>query len=87
MAIEYENRVDDNGEPQECDCCSFPGRLHEFKAMMVHGGQEDLWLCEVCSQTYLSVARKYPAQCPDVQLYKSIAIIANMLLEEIRKTQ
>ncbi len=82
--IEYEKKFQD-GEPVDCDCCQYPGRVATFPNTMTHRGCRDLVLCEVCSQTYLSVALKYPMQCPDTQLYRSIAIIGNMLLEAIRE--
>lgn len=73
-------------EAIDCDCCCYPGRLKLFKDTPVEGmNKRDLWLCEVCSSTFLSKARKYPQQCSDIDLYKSIAMLGNMLLEEIRE--
>lgn len=81
----FKKRQDTDGDPQECDCCSYPGRLYLFRDTPVErGGTEDLWLCEVCDGTHLAIARKYPSQCPDVSLYQSIAQLGNIILDEIR---
>ncbi len=81
---EYQTKFQD-GEKVECDCCHYPGRVAEFPNTLTDRGRCDLVLCEVCSQTHLSLARKYPLQCSDAQLYRSIGFIANMLLEAIRE--
>lgn len=83
--MEFSKRFDDDGEPIECECCHYPGRLETFPGTMTHRGQRDLVLCEVCANTYLSIAEKYPNQCPDGQLYRSVAVLGNMLLEAIRE--
>lgn len=81
---EFAKAFDAEGEPVECDCCHYPGRVSMFKDTMCASGTFDLVLCEVCSQSYLSVALKYPLQCPDTKLYQSVAVLGNMLLEAIR---
>ena len=66
----------------ECECCGYKTTLQEYQE-----GTPRLsyWLCEVCANTYLAKAVAYPTQCVDSGLYKSIAWIANRLLDEIRK--
>ena len=62
-----------------CDCCDYtPTDLKRYSGLL---------LCEICYSTYLSEAAIAPSQCPDVQLYKSIAWIANRLLAEIKERQ
>lgn len=85
MSVEYKWRYDACGNRKGCDCCGYPGLLNDAESTMTDAGSRDLAFCEVCSNTYLSIARTYPEQCQDGRLYRSIAIIANMLLEEIRK--
>lgn len=85
VMAEYAKMFHADGEPVECECCNYPGRVSVFPNTPYADGQSrDFTLCEVCSQTYLSIAVKYPRQCPDSQLYRSIAVIGNMLLEAIR---
>lgn len=84
--MEFDYREREHGR-RECDSCGYPGRLSLFKETRTHAGEEDLWLCEVCSGTLLSIARKYPSQCPDQALYRSVAILGNMILEEIRNSK
>lgn len=81
---DYEKKFDENGEPVDCACCQYPGRLALFENTPCGRVNRDLLLCEVCSQTMLSIALKYPLQCPDPNLYRSVAILGNMLLEAIR---
>lgn len=83
--MEFEKRTDADGEAVECDCCQYEGRVADFPKTLCASGLRDLVLCEVCATTYLSIAEKYPNQCSDPQLYKSIAVLGNMLLEAIRE--
>lgn len=69
---------------EECDCCSYPGEVTEYTEAMTENGHKTLRLCEICAGTHLAVAIKYPSQCPDIKLYKSVAQLGNMILEEIR---
>lgn len=87
--MEFEKRTDDAGESVACDSCQYPGRLAMFPKTMVskelHGAAyKDMWLCEVCAKTHLSVAAKFPRQCSDPRLYQSIAQLGNLLLDAIR---
>jgi hypothetical protein len=78
--MSYELRTID-GEVTECECCGYLAPVDKF----YEGPNRRLmYLCEVCSSTYLSQAVAYPQQCPDPTLYKSIGWIANRLLSEIR---
>lgn len=82
----FKKRKTEDGDEMECDCCSYPGRLSFFPDTSTEGSQtSDLWLCEVCSGTLLSVAEKFPRQCQDPVLYKSIAMLGNILLDAIRE--
>ena len=83
--MEFKKQTDADGDPVECDCCGYPGRVALFPDTLCESGARDWTLCEVCATTHLSIAEKYPRQCPDVHLYKSIAILGNMLLEAIRE--
>lgn len=83
--MEFQKRTDDDGHAVECDCCHYEGRVADFPQTLCGSGRRDLVLCEVCATTYLSIATKYPNQCSDPQLYKSIAVLGNMLLEAIRE--
>lgn len=66
----------------ECENCEYETDLHFYRSM---GGSEDgHWYCEVCSSTFLSKATEYPHQVADPLLFKSIAWIANKILDEIR---
>lgn len=82
--MKYEKLFASDGEPVECACCQYPGRVALFEKTPCGRETYDLFLCEVCSQTMLSIALKYPLQCPDPNLYRSIAVIGNMLLGAIR---
>lgn len=82
--IQYEKLFASDGEPVECACCQYHGRVALFKKTPCGRETRDLFLCEVCSKTMLSIALKYPLQCPDPNLYRSVAVIANMLLAAIR---
>ena len=92
--MEFKKRFSEEypDEPIECSCCNYPGRVAKFDQTMVSERHHehnhlDIWLCEICANTHLSVAFKYPDQCPDRRLYTSIAVIGNMLLEAIRKEE
>ena len=45
----------------------------------------DYTLCTVCANTLLSKAIISPRQCSDVSLYRSLAWIANAILEAVKK--
>ena len=87
MSDKYKIRYD--GEDQvECECCGYAAPVKKFNEPSARYPRgEDVWLCEVCSSTFLSSAVTWPAACPDVTLYKSLGYIANMLLDEIRKAR
>lgn len=74
----------DPGTWMPCDCCDYPGRLSLFKDMPTSAGYQDLWLCEICSQSHISKAIKCPDQCSDPKLYQSVAVIGNIILDAIR---
>jgi len=88
----HEKQFDESGEPLLCDSCDYPGRVALYIGCMVsercHGVQrKDILLCEVCATTHLSVQHKYPDQCNDSRLHKSLAILGNMILEAIREAK
>jgi len=86
VATEFKHRFNPEhpDEAIECDSCDYPGRVSLFENTHTEAGDRDLWLCEVCANTLLSIATKYPHQFRDSVLYRSIAMLGNMLLEEIR---
>lgn len=82
--MSYQKRVDKKGDPIICACCSFEGRVELFQSHRTSRGLEDFYLCEICAQTHLAIAYTYPEQCHDSNLYKSIAVLGNIILEELR---
>ena len=79
-----ENLKDENGCARHCDCCEYYAPLKRFEDMRTSHGIRDLWLCEICASTHLSVAVVYPDQCPDPYLHKAAGWIGNHLLAAIR---
>ena len=68
----------------DCACCGYCTQVSRFPG---NGGGEDLWLCEICSSTRLSMSVRYPGQCVDIHLNRSVGWIANKILDEIRHTR
>ena len=92
MELVHEHQFDEDGEPIECDSCGFPGKVAIYNCHVSakhHNSTpfKDCFLCEVCANTHLSNQFKYPDQCNDHLLHKSIAILGNMILEEIRNSK
>jgi len=77
---DYKLETDEDGEVLECDCCGSQVATSVFANGLP---AKDGRLCEVCSSTFLSHAFWYPEQVSDTRLYKSIAIIANMILARL----
>lgn len=67
----------------ECDNCSFETQVETYN----NPGGKDCKLCEICAETHLGKATAFPEQVSDVKLYKSIAWIANRILQEIAEFQ
>ncbi len=69
----------------KCDNCQFETevRTSEFPPTDPHLPGKKCKLCEVCSETFLGFALLASEQVPDVELYQSIAWIANRILQEI----
>ena len=89
MSEKYELRKNEDEDIEGCDCCGAEVPTSLFKGMSsersLRGGKtEDYWLCEICANTHLSKALFYPSQCSDITLYKSIALIANMILQKLQ---
>ena len=83
-------RVNDDGEPIECECCGYEAATSLFSghAEGLRGLEtKKTYLCEVCSSTHLSSSVNYPSWCPDPQLWQSIGWLANRILDEIRSTR
>lgn len=70
---------------EECEACGYETELSLFPDWHTEHGREDVWLCEVCANTHLGKVRTYPSQVPDTQLYRSIAILGNMILDAIKE--
>lgn len=78
-------------EPEICDNCAYPAPLTEYENNDFSGGEfkeVKHWFCDVCASTYLSRAttnlQQYGSQAA---LFQSLGYIANMVLDEIRKSQ
>ena len=76
-------------EVSECYNCGYETETEEYTSdygeAIRHNFPEVIRLCDVCANTHLGNATRYPRVCPDVKLYTSIAYIANMILDAIRK--
>lgn len=64
---------------QECDNCGYETETTEYQYP-----KRAYWFCGVCAGTHLSKATGFPNLCPDPQLWKSIAVIGNMIISEIK---
>lgn len=84
MDIDFSYRTTEDGDPLECENCRCRSKVSMFDNTSTEEGRRDIWLCEVCSSSGLSLALTYPEQCSDITLYRSISQIANLLLDEIR---
>lgn len=81
---EYDYYYEPAGEKRGCSNCGCQVPLALYEGMLTQNGVHNLHLCRVCAETHLAKATTYPRQCCDTALYKSIAIIANMILEKIK---
>lgn len=85
----HKYRLDEDSEPIECDSCGFPGKVALYHCHVSASHHQtpykDCFFCEVCANTFIANQFKYPEQCSNHELQKSIAILGNMILEEIRK--
>lgn len=89
MGIEYSKRTNEDGEAIECQCCNYWAATADFNCdyQRSTGERKNFVFCKICSNTMLSLAVKYPSQCQDPGLYKSIGWIGNYLADLIRDTQ
>lgn len=72
-------------EIKECDCCEYETEVRSYKVTNQFGSLTEHWFCEICANTYLATAVASPEKCPDDRLYKSVAYIGNLILDEIKK--
>ena len=76
-------------EVSECYNCGYETETENYtldhSEVIRHNLPEEIRLCDVCANTHLGNATRYPLVCPDVKLYTSIAYIANMILTAIRE--
>ena len=80
--------IEETQDPMECDCCGYPAPLKTFR--FFDSSNRTLFndYCEVCSATYLSqIERSIGSESISSRLAKSIGYIANMILDEIRKSR
>lgn len=71
----------------ECDCCGYETVIKPYRSNRDIREERYNWFCDICVETHLSKCVDYPQQCSDVSLYKSVGHIANMILDEVRKSQ
>ncbi len=85
----HKYRLDEDSEPIECDSCGFPGKVALYHCHVSASHHQtpykDCFFCEVCANTFIANQFKYPEQCSNHERQKSIAILGNMILEEVRK--
>ena len=84
----YVHKYDDDGSELECESCGYHTWLGKFRKEWRRGEEDgDRLLCEVCSSTFLASHLDSPSHVSDPTLYKSIGYIANMILDEIRRSK
>lgn len=79
MGTNTEEQVE---EYDTCDNCGYP--TIDLKETKKYSG-EVFNLCRICFGTFLGHASIYPNQVSDDKLYKSIAYVTNMILDEIEE--
>ena len=86
---DYIYMYNDDGEKIECDNCGYPAKLCLHQRLHCESSlrTNDFLFCEVCSKTLLSQATLWPSQCRDRSLFRSIAVVANMILDKINESK
>ena len=77
--IKYEVKHE-GGYPVECDSC---GSVAPTYTQKIHCPDRTRELCEVCASSFIGNATRYPDQYVNVQLYQSLAQVANLILDKI----
>jgi len=67
-------------KPEECTCCQF--KTDNLTFYELQNGQ--YWFCELCSSTMAGTHCDI-ALGHDVNLYRTICYVGNVIIEEIRK--
>lgn len=87
--MEYIKRFDSVGDVIPCLSCGYETETGEFgdDSPKEIRGTEKIKLCEVCANTPLSSPTIYPILYSgnEGKLFRSLAWIANKLIDEIRK--
>lgn len=76
------NKEEQEEENGNCDNCGYP--TTDLKHSKKYTGEE-FNLCKICYGTFLGHASIYPSQVSDDKLYKSIAYVTNLILDEIEE--
>ena len=83
-----ENRIPEDAEIPECDCCGYKAELEKVTGRRTYGvsvEEHSYNLCEICRSTFAGNIMFYPGQYENHPLIKIVAYIGNMILEAIKK--
>lgn len=77
-------------DAEVCENCGYPAPLTEQEGLDYTTrpfSKVTYKFCEVCANTFLGRATSYPQYADGAPLFQSLGYIANMILDEIRKSR
>lgn len=71
---------------ETCTCCDFDSPVGGLKWYDHRSNtREGDWLCEICASTFVSTVDRSANPHGDILLYKTVAVIGNILRKDIKK--
>jgi hypothetical protein len=82
MSIEFEYKKTEDQDIETCDSCASEAPLSLFKGNGLDN-DSDRNLCELCANSFVGNATRYPKVHDNVPLFQTVAQVGNILLDKL----